>query len=68
MVVVLSAPSPNKVKIKRGDKKDEATLLPPDRQEDPVMKELQATSTLDAVIAAARRHVGQEVIKLGGGA
>lgn len=62
MVAVLKAPKPELITIL--ERKVE--LLPPDIQNDPVMKELQAKSALEAVIAAARKHVGSEEIKLGG--
>lgn len=68
IVAVMSAPSPNKIKVKEGANVREVSLLPPDRQKDPVMKELQATTALEAVVVAAKRHVGQEEIRLGGGA
>lgn len=68
MVAVLSAPSPKKIKIKWDDKTYDVTLSPPDKQNDPVMKELQAETTLEAVIVAAEKHIGKEVIKIGGGA
>ncbi|MCW5933534.1 MAG: type III-B CRISPR module RAMP protein Cmr1 [Fimbriimonadia bacterium] len=64
MVAVMKAPEPTEITIRER----KVTLLPPDKQNDPVMKKLQATSALEAVIVAAREHVGTEEIKLGGNA
>lgn len=58
MVAVLNAPAPQTITIK--DKK--VKLLTPERQNDPVMKELQAKSVLEAVVVAARKYVGSESI------
>lgn len=68
LVAVLTAPSPNRIKIKESNQTQKANLLQPDRDRDPVMRELKATTALEAVVVAAKRHIGQEEIRLGGGA